>query len=596
MLFTGDESIRVGIVHGKDRNWNGEQGGDIGRFYMQVGTGNPSNPARYAPFADFTINDRRASIPAPMIKMPDLPTDLYPILDASSSPTRSITSMEPTSDTTPNKFYQAVFTFGVSAETDYEWAKYSGGGVRFPSKPFFNFNPKTLLHDMGALTPGMMKLTPFRIGVRRQSSQDGTVSSMGNLGYYGGSHEAEKGANYVVTHSLPLAPTISLGSLQNSLANGFNSLYLQQRFDSNHPVRTFLHPGITHAIGNSFAPSILAKDKLTGNVDGLYEIADHSYLANLALWDDYFFSSIAPTSSSAHHNGATAAKAEQKTVFTEFASPVGQSNKKLPNAKMMPYVENLQSAIDELFPASASTPIPADKSAAYLMVDGGFNVNSTSVAAWKALLLGLKGSKVPTTNATAPTEPVAVSSNQGPDKATPIPSLTAPGGGPISDSSLSNPNSPEQWKGFRSLSDTQIGNLANALVKQVRERGPFLSLSDFVNRRPQGTEDEALEGVLQAALDDPTSGINVGYNSSRKTIVDGANKYSASYPFPKAEEDAAARGIPGYVKQGDILTSLAPLITVRGDTFLIRAYGDSRDKSGKNLSQGMVRGYCPARA
>ena len=40
-----------------------------------------------------------------------------------------------------------------------------------------------------------------------------------------------------------------------------------------------------------------------------------------------------------------------------------------------------------------------------------------------------------------------------------------------------------------------------------------------------------------------------------------------------AEETGA--GLPGYLKQQDILRPLAPIMASRGDTFVIRAYGET---------------------
>ena len=39
------------------------------------------------------------------------------------------------------------------------------------------------------------------------------------------------------------------------------------------------------------------------------------------------------------------------------------------------------------------------------------------------------------------------------------------------------------WAGYASLTDDQLEELAKYLVEEVKLRGPFLSLSDFVNRR-----------------------------------------------------------------------------------------------------------------
>jgi hypothetical protein len=89
---------------------------------------------------------------------------------------------------------------------------------------------------------------------------------------------------------------------------------------------------------------------------------------------------------------------------------------------------------------------------------------------------------------------------------------------------------------------------------------------------------------LQSALDSEEVSINAAFRrNNRATPLSEV----ADYPFPEAEAGAKAVGIPGYVKQGDLLTTLGPLITVRGDTFLIRAYGEDRDASGKVLARAM---------
>ena len=59
-----------------------------------------------------------------------------------------------------------------------------------------------------------------------------------------------------------------------------------------------------------------------------------------------------------------------------------------------------------------------------------------------------------------------------------------------------------------------------------------------------------------------------------------------------ASEPAPARGVgaAGFLSQGALLTAFGSQITVRGDTFLIRTYGDSRDAAG-NLQ---AKAWCEA--
>jgi hypothetical protein len=48
-------------------------------------------------------------------------------------------------------------------------------------------------------------------------------------------------------------------------------------------------------------------------------------------------------------------------------------------------------------------------------------------------------------------------------------------------------------------------------------------------------------------------------------------------------------GAPSYVKQADILTPIAPILSARSDSFVIRAYGEAQDSSGT-----VARAWCEA--
>ena len=58
----------------------------------------------------------------------------------------------------------------------------------------------------------------------------------------------------------------------------------------------------------------------------------------------------------------------------------------------------------------------------------------------------------------------------------------------------------DNWNGFRALNDAQIRTLAENLVKEIRSRGPFLSLAEFVNRRVEDSE-LGKSGAIQAAIE-----------------------------------------------------------------------------------------------
>jgi hypothetical protein len=114
-----------------------------------------------------------------------------------------------------------------------------------------------------------------------------------------------------------------------------------------------------------------------------------------------------------------------------------------------------------------------------------------------------------------------------------------------------------KWNGYRRLDPDKVRELAEEVVREVRERGPFLSLAEFINRRPESGE-AGRSGALQVALEKA-----------------GINKALLAPAFDLPTVGNTADGAPGVLTQADLLTPLAPILTARGDTFRIRAYGDA---------------------
>ena len=54
---------------------------------------------------------------------------------------------------------------------------------------------------------------------------------------------------------------------------------------------------------------------------------------------------------------------------------------------------------------------------------------------------------------------------------------------------------------------------------------------------------------------------------------------------PAGEAGQLFDGAPGFVTQGDLLSMIGPALTARGDTFLVRSYGDEVDASGKVVAE-----------
>jgi len=85
----------------------------------------------------------------------------------------------------------------------------------------------------------------------------------------------------------------------------------------------------------------------------------------------------------------------------------------------------------------------------------------------------------------------------------------------IADTSRLSPENEDAWMGMRALSADEVNQLAIAIVEEVKSRGPFISLADFVNRRlteenditsHMGTLDAAIfkSGLNQKFYTDPT--------------------------------------------------------------------------------------------
>ena len=111
----------------------------------------------------------------------------------------------------------------------------------------------------------------------------------------------------------------------------------------------------------------------------------------------------------------------------------------------------------------------------------------------------------------------------------------------------------------------------------MRKRGPFLNMSDFVNRRLE-EGDNGLKGALQAAID--ATDINRDFHD-----VDVAEARGGMFKNPKAGMGSMHTAAPGYLIQSDVLASLGNILTVRDDTFTVRSYGCVRNPNKAILAQ-----------
>lgn len=347
---------------------------------------------------------------------------------------------------------------------------------------------------------------------------------------------------------------------------------------------------------------------------------DLAYLLNENLWDRYFLSAVPPSGNFDPYDPA------------EFDNP-----------RLRPIRKDGSVTDDDLR--------DFDTAAAHIGVAGGFNVNSTSVEAWRALLTSYRDLSIS-----------SASNEENPDDTLPVSRTYKPIEDPVDfvyDSSDRDERTygvhgtsgeaaySQVLGGFRYLSDEMIDALARRIVDEVRLRGPFFSLADFVNRRlvaPDGVLNgdwqtartqagsvgdlnndnvetmpdsydpvpglTGIAGALQRAID--LSGINGGMNypdpvenqdriyrlwtntssgeSSPPLNPTGADQAYFTMPWaryyldmehmagaPASEAGHLFAHSPGFVTQANLLSMFGSALTARGDTFRIRAYGDSEN-------------------
>ena len=342
-------------------------------------------------------------------------------------------------------------------------------------------------------------------------------------------------------------------------------------------------PGV--GIGNSFADPCLPPNAVYASCSSeekgkpvvmADEFYDHALLINDALWDRWFCSSVSDMPSLDGLGTIPASRTLERFLVANEALPVSRYVRH-------PSAWRSEQALKRIIQADGWKII-----ASHLMVNGGFNVNSTSVAAWTAVLQGLAARQLATAEggkmrlvepAKKPTQ-VAFSRFMlsTTDKSTDSVGSYSPLQGSAAFRTDAGYGT-SAWSEVRLLNQDDIRRLAEEMVRQVRARGPFLSMSDFINRRldPKGGE-HALKGALQAAID--STDVNRDFREVQVSPQQGN-----LYRFPQAEKGDMHTAAPGYLIQSDVLASLGNILTVRDDTFTVRAYGCVRDATNAILSQ-----------
>lgn len=391
------------------------------------------------------------------------------------------------------------------------------------------------------------------------------------------------------------------------------------------------------AFGDSFPSPYMKRDEIYedpyAGLNQANELIDISYMLNASMWDRFYMSSL----------------------YRDKVSGQLKAGMRLPNTRY--FIKKLPTKTSELYGSDDAF----EKSAAYIGIDGVFNVNSTSYEAWRAFLGGMLGTKKKTlTNETINSD---TKTSRDPEKF----KMPNPGGmNPIA-----KPADTDKYEYYhymdtmvgRTISEAEIDELAREIVAEVKRRAPFFGISDFVNRRilkyESGASDEdvnkkyqGLMGTISAAIKRASMDIDgsrpsyffnsktLEYDKSNMSNMNegsfaayigrasitahdgdwgsingngGVKDLGEAVRSSKQDSDdvkhefyeqalrtpwieggkywaTKLEGMPGMLNQRDILTMIGPFISVRGDTFTVRAYGESKNP----MTGATSKAYCEA--
>ena len=380
------------------------------------------------------------------------------------------------------------------------------------------------------------------------------------------------------------------------------------------------------AVGNSFASPNLPAREVVHTLDNgrNWTEFDQSYLLNAALWDGFFLSSLAPWMKT--QGAAATLPAHPGYQAKESPDTTPPANATNTIAQVIDAVVTLGSPLDNPRLTVDRSGTTGDavrnalndyrRSAAVLLNQGAFNVNSTSVDAWTAFLGGAKLHALQGLSAEAPGKK---------DNARFIRAVTR------LDAVIATGNAKDgsNWEGVANLSDSQIGKLAKAIVAEnkarfaLRARGerelrktpgerlfrgqaksatPYLGLAEFINRFLCSESWANRCGALQAAIfrADAEEGaklsdrLSYGLADMKVDQSSLAGGLPGQFPHPANIEAGAGGGrvhtalaAPGNLLQSDLLQTLGPALATRSDTFTLRCFGEATSPSGETAGAWM---------
>ncbi|MEI6860653.1 MAG: hypothetical protein WCL04_00180 [Verrucomicrobiota bacterium] len=390
-------------------------------------------------------------------------------------------------------------------------------------------------------------------------------------------------------------PVLSIGFLQHANLTADDQYPFVGHQPGNAVGNSWFHPLVTRTMTKQIRPNIWYANAATiteTTSNGLTgtNYFDMSYLLNTALWDRFYFAGIPQLKQA---KGGTGRSANPRLVYGAGVTPTDEQLALYDRPSDIP----ANASAPDAFNSSLHIPkeyVPAR----YLMVDGAFNINSTSIEAWSAVLGGLRNRSASGMNSQTNIQDATTRVT---GKGTSYPRTLWQSRYTAGEKETTHTFS--SYAGYRRLTDAQIVALATTLVQEIRLRGPFPSLASFINRGGitgttsaikdlvmkglegnfemekgyLGNEKNTVEvaGALQMAIDRAGINITTDPNQIFKDVYTGSHSIAiTSRPNERMGGDGAQSGIPTSKTDSTPFADVLPNATISLSVTTVTAPGE----------------------
>ncbi|MGK0310138.1 MAG: hypothetical protein ACJAYS_000976 [Lentimonas sp.] len=269
--------------------------------------------------------------------------------------------------------------------------------------------------------------------------------------------------------------------------------------------------------------------------------------------------------------------------ISDFDRQAGPSNPCLQFVNIDNFLARFASLKDDV----DNDPIAARNPAQHFVVANRFNINSTSVDAWKAVLSSLRLYEFshlswPNKN-TSDLDTLEVSQasrEQGSFTrfSHSLEETYQATASPIEVDDRPVASSAFYRHGARRFKSEEFEDFAQEIVRLIKQKGtPFKSMEEFLSELSEGNG-SLLEQAIKNVFTDPISKRQQWYHDWETTGEGDKNEAPIDIDHFS----------PGFLTQADIMTAIGPMLAPRSDTFKIRARSECFDDFGERIGSATI--------